>query len=65
MNRITIIAVIMGSVLASGCQYIPTYSGEQEEPVYKYNPIERQYELTHTDSRLRYNVMEREWVYVK
>lgn len=35
------------------------------EPVYKYNPIESRYELTYPDSKIRYNVFEGEWVYVK
>ena len=36
-----------------------------DEPVYKYNPIEMRQELTRPDSKLRYNIYSREWVYVK
>ena len=51
------------TLMLSGCylQAIP----DSDEPVYKYNAIESRYELTHPDSKIRYNVFQREWVYVK
>lgn len=57
-------AVIAILVLLLGCQHTPL-NGYEQEPVYKYNPIERKYEITYPDSPLRYNIYEREWEFVK
>ena len=50
----------------TGCSYMLTVPSEQStEPVYKYNALEMRQELTHPDSKIRYNVYSREWIYVK
>lgn len=51
------------SLFLSGC-YL-TAIPDSGEPVYKYNPQENRMELTHPESELRYNVYQREWVYVR
>lgn len=62
-NDMKAIILILMFCLA-GCSYIPVNTNEHK-PVYKYNYFEGKYELTHPASKLHYNVMEREWVYVK
>jgi len=62
--RLYIIAWIVFMIfLLQGCylQAVP----DDNEPVYKYNAMEGRNELTHKESKLKYNVYSREWVYVK
>lgn len=57
--------ILITSLLLTGCSYYGVLPGETGEPVYKYNPLEMRQELTHPDSKLRYNIYSQEWVYVK
>ena len=62
--RLYIIAfIVFFMLLLQGCylQAVP----DDNEPVYKYNAMEGRQELTHKESKLKYNVYSREWVYVK
>ena len=61
---ITIIAVVLAALLGCGTvQQRPATSDKIY--IYKYNPIERKYDLADPESRLRYNVLEREWQYAR
>jgi hypothetical protein len=56
--------ILTMTLLMQGC-YLATIPAQSDEPTYKYNPIEMRYEITYPDSKLRYNVFENEYQYVK
>lgn len=62
------VALIVLSWFLYGCHSFGgghQYTYDNQQPGYKYNPIELKYELTQPESKLRYNVFEQEWVFVK
>lgn len=57
--------VLLIVVLLTGCNGAGTRPSDPDIYVYKYNTLERKWDLADPESRLKYNVFEREWQFAR